>query len=311
MTHDILIAVLILGALGVLFAVVLYIVAQKFKVVEDPLIDEVAEVLPGANCGGCGKAGCRAFAEACVAQHSLDGLRCAPGGDAVAAKVAALLGCAVEQGEPQVAVVRCRPANCGDKRRANYDSLKSCAFANTVFVGEGGCPFGCLGCGDCVAACQFDAIHMDEATGTPVVDEEKCTACGACAKACPRRIIELRNKGRNNRRVYVQCVNKEKGAVARKSCENACIGCGKCEKACPFDAVHVVDNVAYIDFAKCKACRKCVTECPTGAIRDVNFPAPAKKPEAPQPTAPAAAAPAAPAPEKVEIPQVEKVEVKN
>ena len=106
MTQQILIAVIVLGVIGAFFAVVLYFVAQKFKVVEDPLIDEVAEVLPGANCGGCGKAGCRAFAEACVAQHSLEGLRCAPGGDAVAAKIAELLGCAVEQGEPQVAVVR-------------------------------------------------------------------------------------------------------------------------------------------------------------------------------------------------------------
>lgn len=310
MTHDILIAVLILGALGVFFAVVLFIVAQKFKVVEDPLIDEVAEVLPGANCGGCGKAGCRAFAEACVAQGNLEGLRCAPGGDAVASKVAELLGCAVEQGEPLVAVVRCSPANCGDKRRSHYDGLRSCAFQATVYTGESGCPFGCLGCGDCVAACQFDAIHMDVDHNVPVVDEEQCTACGACAKACPRRIVELRPKGRMNRRVYVSCVNKEKGAVARKSCNNACIGCGKCEKACPFDAVHVVDNVAYIDAAKCKSCRKCVVECPTGAIHDVNFPSPAKKPEAPKPAALTTAV-QAPAAEKVEIPVVEKVEMKN
>ena len=160
MTQQILIAVLVLGVIGAFFAVVLYFVAQKFKVVEDPLIDEVAEVLPGANCGGCGKAGCRAFAEACVAQGNLEGLRCAPGGDPVAQKIAVLLGCSVEQGEPQVAVVRCNPANCGEKRRSNYDGLRSCAFANTVYTGESGCPFGCLGCGDCVAACQFDAIHM-------------------------------------------------------------------------------------------------------------------------------------------------------
>ncbi len=285
MTHDILIAVLILGALGVLFAVVLYIVAQKFKVVEDPLIDEVAEVLPGANCGGCGKAGCRAFAEACVAQGNMEGLRCAPGGDAVAAKVAELLGCAVAQGEPQVAVVRCNPANCGEKRKSNYDGLRSCAFQATVYTGEGGCPFGCLGCGDCVAACQFDAIHMG-ANGVPVVDEEKCTACGACAKACPRGIIELRNKGLKNRRVYVACRNKEKGATARKSCTAACIGCGKCEKTCPFGAVKVENNLAYIDYTLCKMCRKCVAECPTGAIHAVNFPPlPPKKEPAPAPAA--------------------------
>ena len=304
MTQDILIAVVVLGAIGALFAVVLYIVAQKFKVVEDPLIDEVAEVLPGANCGGCGKAGCRAFAEACVAQHSLEGLRCAPGGDAVAAKIAALLGCAVEQGEPMVAVVRCNPANCGEKRKSNYDGLKSCAFQNTVYTGESGCPFGCLGCGDCVEACQFGAIHIDPATGTPVVDEEKCTACGACAKACPRRVIELRRKGRNNRRVFVSCVNKEKGAVAMKSCANACIGCGKCEKVCPVSAITVEGNLSYIDHTKCIACRKCVVECPTKAIHDANFPSPAKKPEAPKPVE-------APAQEKVEIPVAEKVEVKN
>ena len=292
MTQQILIAVIVLGALGILFAVVLYIVAQKFKVVEDPLIDEVAEVLPGANCGGCGKAGCRAFAEACVSQHSLEGLRCAPGGDAVAAKIAELLGCAVEQGEPQVAVVRCNPANCGDKRKSNYDGLRSCAFQNTVSTGESGCPFGCLGCGDCVAACQFDA--------------DKCTACGACAKACPRRIIELRNKGKKDRRVYVSCVNKEKGAVAMKTCANACIGCGKCAKVCPMEAITVEGNVSYIDYKKCIACRKCVTECPTKAIKDVGFPTPAVKP-APKP----AEAPAAPAAEKVEVPVAEKVEVKQ
>ena len=271
MTHDILIAVLILGALGFLFAVVLYIVAQKFKVVEDPLIDEVAEVLPGANCGGCGKAGCRAFAEACVAQGNMEGLRCAPGGDAVAAKVAELLGCAVAQGEPQVAVVRCNPANCGEKRKSNYDGLRSCAFQATVYTGEGGCPFGCLGCGDCVAACQFDAIRMG-ANGVPVVDEEKCTACGACAKACPRRIIELRPKGPRGMRMYVSCVNKDKGPAARKACANACIGCGLCAKTCTHDAITVVDNVAYIDAAKCKLCRECEAVCPTGAIHGVNFP---------------------------------------
>ena len=294
MTQGILIAVIVLGVIGAIFAVVLYFVAQKFKVVEDPLIDEVAEVLPGANCGGCGKAGCRAFAEACVAQGNLDGLRCAPGGDAVAAKVAELLGCVTEAGEPQVAVVRCRPCNIGDKRRSNYDGMQSCAFAHSLYTGEGGCAFGCLGCGDCVKACLFGAITMDPDRGTPVVDEEKCTACGACAKACPRSVIELRNKGRKNRRVWVSCINKEKGADARKTCANACIGCGKCEKVCPVEAVHVNGNVAYIDHTKCIACRKCEAECPVGAIVDVNFPAPVNKEK---PAAPAAPKPAAPAPE--------------
>ena len=121
-------------------------------------------------------------------------------------------------------------------------------------------------------ACQFDAIHMNPETGLPEVDEEKCTACGACSKACPRKIIEIRPKGKNNRRVVVMCVNKDKGAVANKACKASCIGCGKCVKVCPFEAITVIDNVAYIDYNKCRLCRKCVDVCPTGAIHALNFP---------------------------------------
>jgi ferredoxin len=138
--------------------------------------------------------------------------------------------------------------------------------------GATGCFFGCLGCGDCVKACKFDAIKMDPETGLPVVDQDKCTACGACVKACPRMIIELRNKNKLDRRVYVSCVNKDKGPVAKKACEVGCIGCGKCVKACPFEAITLENNLAYIDFEKCRLCRKCVDECPQHSIVAVNFP---------------------------------------
>ena len=304
----ILIAVIVLGSIGLVAALILFLAAKRFAVHEDERIGKVAEVLPQANCGGCGFPGCSGFAGACVKaadKGSLEGLLCPVGGQPVMEKVADILGMKAEASAPKVAVVRCNGTCESRPRIAEFDGAQSCRVQQMLGSGETACAYGCLGCGDCVAACQFDAIHMGE-NGVPVVDADKCTACGACAKACPRRIIELRNKGKKERRVYVSCVNKEKGAVAVKSCANACIGCGKCAKACPMEAITVTDNLSYIDYKKCIACRKCVTECPTKAIKDVGFPAPAVKP-APKP----AEAPAAPAAEKVEIPVAEKVEVKN
>ncbi len=268
----ILISLLVLGLTGLVAAVLLYLIAQKFRVEEDPRIDQVQEVLPGANCGGCGFAGCRALAEACVKADTLDGLLCPVGGAPTMEKVGAILGLAAVAADPKVAVVRCNGTCEARPRTSEYDGVKSCRIQHNLYVGETACPFGCLGCGDCVAACQFGALSMDPVTGLPVVDEEKCTACGKCVKACPRGIIELRKKGPKNRRVFVQCVNKDKGAIARKACMNACIGCGKCMKECNFEAITVENNVAYIDPEKCRLCRKCESVCPTGAIHAVNFP---------------------------------------
>ena len=146
-----------------------------------------------------------------------------------------------------------------------------------LYSGDTGCVFGCLGCGDCVAACSFGALSMDPATGLPVVDEAKCTGCGACSKACPKGIIELRAKGPRGMRVYVSCINKDKGPAAKKACAAACIGCGICAKTCTHDAIVVADNIAYIDFTKCKLCRECEAMCPTGAIHGIGFPKPLDK----------------------------------
>lgn len=299
LTKLILIAVAVLGAIGAIFAVVLYFVAQKFKVVEDPLIDEIAEVLPGANCGGCGMAGCRAMAEAFAKQGNMDGLKCPAGGDEVAKKVAALLGCEPAESEPMVAVVRCNGSCSNAAAKTHYDGLRDCAYANSLYAGESGCAFGCLGLGSCAAACSFGGIKINPETGLPEIDYNMCTGCGSCAKACPRGVIQLRPRGKNNRRVYVACMNKEKGGEARKACSAACIGCGKCEKSCPFGAIKVENNLAYIDFTLCKSCGKCAKECPTGAIHAVNFPAPKPAP------APAAEAPAAekPAPAATDKPE--------
>ena len=232
---------------------------------EDPRVGQVIEVLPGANCGGCGYPGCSGMADALVKaadKGTIEGLNCPVGGSEVMTKVADLLGMAVANAEPKVAVVRCNGTCALRPKVASYDGLRTCSAMNATGAGETLCGFGCLGCGDCVAACQFGAISMNPETGLPVVDDEKCTACGACVKACPRNIIELRKKGPKNRRVYVSCVNKDKGAAAMKACKAACIGCGKCLKECKFEAITIENNVSYIDFNKCRLCKKCVEACP-------------------------------------------------
>ncbi|MBR2193741.1 MAG: Fe-S cluster domain-containing protein [Bacteroidaceae bacterium] len=289
----ILIAVIVLGAIGLIAALVLYFTSKKFAVKEDPRIGQVNEVLPGANCGGCGFPGCGGMASACVKAAdagSLEGLNCPVGGQLVMEKVAAILGMKVEASAPKLAVVRCNGTCDNRPRTVIYDGVKSCRIANSTCMGETACAYGCLGCGDCVNACQFGAIKMNEATGLPEVDTTKCTACGACAKACPRSIIEIRTmKGAKKMGVVVECMNKDKGAVAMKACKAACIACQKCVKVCEYDAIHVENNVAYIDPEKCRNCRKCEQECPKKVIHGVNMPALKPKP-APE----AAAKPAAP-----------------
>ena len=278
-------AVASLGAIGIAASVILYFVAQKFHVIEDPRIDQVDEVLPAANCGGCGFAGCRAFAEASVKQGeskgNIEGLNCPVGGNDVMAQVAEVLGLVVEEQDPLIAVIRCNGSLANSPKKVDYEGATSCAFAHNLFSGEGGCKHGCLGLGDCVKACAFDAIHMNPETGLPVVND-KCVACGACVEACPRDIIELRPKGKKDRRIFVSCINQEKGGPAKKNCDVACIGCGKCFKVCKFDAITIENNLAYIDPLKCKLCRKCVAECPTGAIHEINFPLRNPKPQPPK-----------------------------
>jgi len=269
-THVVLISIVVLGALGLVSAVILFFVARKFRVYEDPKIDEVEAILPKANCGGCGYPGCRAFAEASTKsagkEKSLDGFFCPVGGNETMQTVAGILGLEIEEKDPMIAVVRCNGSFAHSPNKVKFEGVTSCSFANALYAGEGGCQYGCLGFGECVEA----SIHMNAETGLPVVNN-KCTACGACVIACPRDIIELRKKGPKGKRIFVSCVNKEKGAIAKKNCEVACIGCGKCEKACEFDAITITSFLAYIDFDKCKLCRKCVDECPTGAIWEVNF----------------------------------------
>ena len=272
MSTIIIYTILTLSIIGTFAAIILYFVAQKFKVYEDPRIDLVEAALPGANCGGCGYAGCRAFADACVGKGELSDLFCPVGGNDCMSGVAGILGIEAVKQDPKVAVVRCN-GTCEHRPKTNiYDGSMSCAVAASLYAGDTGCSFGCLGCGDCAVSCDFDALHMNPITGLPEVDDDKCVACGACVKACPKTLIELRKKAPKDRKIYVSCRNMDKGGVARKSCSVACIGCGKCEKECKFDAINITNNLAFIDSDKCKLCRKCVSVCPTNAIIELNFP---------------------------------------
>lgn len=270
-------ALLVLGGIGCLAAAILYWCSVRFAVHEDPRIAQVNALLPGANCGGCGFAGCNGMAEALVKgadNGGIDGLNCPVGGAKTMAQVADTLHLAAGNAAPKIAVVRCN-GNCDNRpRTVDYGGLRSCGAMHLCGNGETGCGYGCLGCGDCVSACQFEALHMNPQTGLPEVDQERCTACGACAKVCPRHVIELRKKGPKDRRVFVACVNRDKGAVAMKACKAACIGCGKCAKECQFEAITVEGQLSYIDAEKCRLCRKCVEVCPTKAIHAVNFPQP-------------------------------------
>ncbi len=268
----ILTAVAVLCIIGAVSSAILYVISQRFKTIEDPRIEQVLEALPAANCGGCGFPGCNGFASAIVKSDTMDGFYCPVGGQTTMDNIARILGRTADVSTKKIAVVRCN-GTCEHRPRTNiYDGASNCAIAAALYGGDTGCSFGCLGLGDCVDSCLFDAIHINPETMLPEVVEDKCTACGACVKACPKNLIELRKQGPKSRRIYVSCMNKDKGGIARKSCEVACIGCSKCQQVCPFDAITIENNLAYIIDDKCRLCRKCVPVCPTNSILELNFP---------------------------------------
>jgi len=272
MNLTIVITIISLSLLALISAVILFFVAQKFKVFEDPRIDQIQEVLPAANCGGCGFAGCRNFAEELVRSVSFDGLNCPVGGADVMSAAAKILGREAPVVDPLVAVLLCNGTPEFRPRTSKYNGAADCRISNTLFAGETDCSYGCMGLGDCVRACAFDAMYMDRTTELPVIFDDKCVACGACVRACPRDLIELRKKAKKDRKIYVACSNCDKGGPARRACKVACTACTKCFKVCEFGAITIENNLAYIDAQKCTFCRKCVNECPTNSIIEMNFP---------------------------------------
>lgn len=272
MSLTVLITVICLSLLALASAVILYFVAQKFKVFEDPRIDEVQAVLPAANCGGCGFAGCRNMAEALVKADNFEGLNCPVGGAPVMAEAARILGKVAPVVDPTVAVLLCNGSPGFRPRTSRYNGASDCRISHSLYIGDTDCSYGCLGNGDCERACAFDALHMDPVTGLPVIIDDKCVSCGACVKACPRHLIEMRKKVKKDRKIYVACLNCDKGGPARRACKVACIACNKCFNVCEFSAITIENNLAYINAHKCTFCRKCVVECPTDAIIELNFP---------------------------------------
>lgn len=264
----------IVGVIGIIAAILLYVAATKFKVEEDPRIAEVEAILPGANCGGCGLSGCSAFARACCTAETLDGLNCTGLGDKEMAQIAKIVGLAEGARVRKVAVIRCNAA-CETRQLINhFDGIRSCALEHSYYQGESACNFGCLGLGDCVTACPFDAMTFSESEAYPTVDIDKCTGCGKCLEACPRALPRMREVHPDKQLVYVNCSNKNKGPLAMKECEVSCIGCGLCKKKCPAEAITLESFLATIDGSKCISCLECVAVCPRKSIIAEDAPVP-------------------------------------
>jgi Na+-translocating ferredoxin:NAD+ oxidoreductase RNF subunit RnfB len=256
---SILAAVLTLTVLGLLFGLLLAVGSKIFAVEQDERIPQVQECLPGANCGGCGYAGCANLAEAIVNGEAAVNT-CPVGGAETAQKIAEIMG--VEAGETvkMTAYVRCSGGN-NASRKYDYVGAIDCLAAMKVAGGPLECTFGCLGYGSCAKVCPNDAISIVD--GKAVVNSDACIACGKCVGACPRNIIAIVPA---NNKTHVACVSKAKGGEVRKICQVGCIGCGICVKNCPHEAITVVDNVARIDYSKCQDCGKCAEVCPRKII---------------------------------------------
>lgn len=244
------------GGLGLLLA----LAAKLFRVKVDSRVPQVSEALPGANCGGCGYAGCEALAEAIVKGEAKI-TACTVGGGQTAEKIGKIMGEDPGRVEKVRAQVMCSgTAECA-KRKYIYEGVHDCIAAARLDGGDKVCPNGCLGLGTCVEICPFDAISVRD--GVAYVDYHKCTGCGRCATACPKHIIKMIPFDAKH---WVGCMSVDNGKKTRSYCDVGCISCKLCEKACAFGAITVNDFVAAIDNSKCTGCDRCVEVCPRKII---------------------------------------------
>ncbi len=260
MLQSVLVPVLVVTGAGLVAGLLLSIASKFFAVEVDETVAKLRENLPGANCGACGCAGCDEYAAKMAAGEAEPNL-CPVGGAAVAAKLGEVLGVSVGAIEPKRAVVKCRGHLQTSEYIMDYDGPKSCQAAKLLYNGRTSCNYACLGYGDCVNACEYNAIQIVDHIAK--VNENLCIGCGACVKACPNGILEVLPR---SQKTYVACMNRDKGADTRKVCTNGCIGCKKCEKLCEFGAITVENNCAHIDPEKCTNCGKCAEGCPVHCI---------------------------------------------
>lgn len=257
---NILIPIIIVGAIGLLAGVVLAVASVVMAVPKDEKAEALEAVLPGANCGACGYSGCPGYAAAMAKGEAVPGL-CSPGGAAVAAKCGEILGSGAVEMERKAAFVHCMGSEDHTTSKMDYDGLKSCTAASLLNGGASSCRFGCLGLGDCAAACDYGAIEI--CNGVAVIHEEKCVACGKCAAACPKGLIRLAPV---KSMAVVRCSSCDKGKDVMAACKAGCIGCMKCQKVCEAGAITVKNALAQVDPAKCTGCGKCAEACPRHVI---------------------------------------------
>ncbi len=266
--NPIILAVLIVAILGMVLGLVLAIASIVMAVPVDEKAVAIEEVLAGANCGACGYSGCAGYAAALAAGECEDTTLCSPGGSACAAAVADIMGVSAGDSTPMTAVVLCHGTEANATDLMEYYGDMSCKTASQLFGGGKACSYGCLGLGDCEAACPFDAIHVGE-NGLAEVDSEKCRACKICINVCPKGVIDLAPLYKHEAVVY--CQNHNKGGETRKMCKVGCIGCMKCQKTCQHDAIHVKNFKASVDYDKCVGCGECAEACPVKCIDMTTF----------------------------------------
>ncbi|MFH2138869.1 MAG: RnfABCDGE type electron transport complex subunit B [Candidatus Omnitrophota bacterium] len=264
---ELILAVSSLSGLGLVFGVLLAWTSKKFHVDEDPRVVKIKELLPGANCGACGLAGCASFAESLVEKTTELSFCVACSGESKQkiTEVLGLSGDCAQNSVKKIAVIACGGGTrCKDKFA--YNGLADCRAAALALGGNKECQFACLEQGTCISACPFDAIKMTE-EGVPKVIGNLCKGCEKCVAVCPRKIIYMITpKSKNKFNVIIRCSSQEKGAPAMKKCKVSCIACGKCVNVCPVKAITIQNNLAVIDYTKCIGCKKCVDVCPTKVI---------------------------------------------